>query len=287
MSKVNISVVLGTYQRLSFLKQTLRTIREELSGIQHEIIVVDGGSTDGTIKYLINQKDVILIVQHNRGKWMGKDITRRSWGYFMNLAFKAAHGKYVCMLSDDCLVIPGAILNGMNLFEQKLNDGLKLGSVAFYWRNWGIQKQYMVGLTMGNMYVNHGLYLNAALKDVNYIDEDTYAFYHADGDLCLRMLEKGWLSTDCKKSFIEHFPDANIKVRKSNVDISRSDWNKYSGRWKNIEPDSRYINLGDWLYIDHHDLTSTYKNFPKKEVLMFYLAKLKNKVAFFVKNFFI
>jgi glycosyltransferase involved in cell wall biosynthesis len=56
-----------------------------------EIIVVDGGSEDGTLEWLIRQKDIITIVQHNRGEFNGKPVKRKSWGYFMNPCFKAAH----------------------------------------------------------------------------------------------------------------------------------------------------------------------------------------------------
>src|ERR1700722_16867102 len=174
-----VSVVFGSYQRRRFIEPALESIRNELQGIPHEIIVIDGGSTDGSLEWLSAQKDVLLIVQHNRGEWMGAEIERRSWGYFMNFGFKAAHGKYVCMLSDDCLVIPGAIRNGLKTFEAALDNGAKVGAVAFYWRNWGQQKDYMVGLTMGHLFVNHGLYLNDALADVGYLDEENYKFYHA------------------------------------------------------------------------------------------------------------
>ena len=49
--------------------------------------------TDATIRWLARQKDIVSIIQHNRGKWQGKPIERRSWGYFMNQGFKCARGK--------------------------------------------------------------------------------------------------------------------------------------------------------------------------------------------------
>ena len=113
MSRPTVSVVIGSYNRIDFLKLTLESVRRELEPAAAEIIVVDGGSDDGSLEWLIAQKDIVTIVQHNRGTWRGKPVKRRSWGYFMNLGFKSAQGKYVCMLSDDCLVVPGAIRNGI------------------------------------------------------------------------------------------------------------------------------------------------------------------------------
>jgi glycosyltransferase involved in cell wall biosynthesis len=125
-----VSVVIGSYNRSRYLRATLDTVRGELEGIEHEIIVVDGGSTDDSLKWLVGQKDVITIVQHNRGEWNGRPIERKSWGYFMNLAFRAASGKYICMLSDECLVIPGALVNGLDVFERAEHETLNW--IGFY-----------------------------------------------------------------------------------------------------------------------------------------------------------
>jgi glycosyltransferase involved in cell wall biosynthesis len=160
VSTCAVSVVIGTYNRKRFLKKTIETLRDELDSapFKSEMIVVDGGSTDGTLNWLKKQKDIITIIQHNRGKWHGKQIERRSWGYFMNLGFKCAQGKYICMLSDDCLVVPGAIVNGYHLFEKELEKGNNVGAVAFYWRNWPEMENYWIGYTLGGkLFVNHGM----------------------------------------------------------------------------------------------------------------------------------
>ena len=66
MPKPIISIVIGTYNRLNFLKLFLDSLREEMKDFLYETIIIDGSSTDGTLPWLIEQKDVILILQHNR-----------------------------------------------------------------------------------------------------------------------------------------------------------------------------------------------------------------------------
>jgi len=253
MTNPIISVVIGSFQRNGFIQLTIKSIRAELTNISHEIIVVDGGSTDGSLQWLLNQKDIITITQHNRGIWNNLPIIQRSWGYFMNLGFKIAQGKYVCMLSDDCIVIPNSLTNGINLFEHSLiNLKQNVGALAFYWRNWPKETRYLVGKTWGDkIFVNHGMYLHQALKEVGYVDEENYSFYHADGDLSLKIHEMGYMIIDCPISFIEHYVDANENIRLENLKTQKSDWAFYKGKWE----DKLGAPIQDWIELDYKDLT--------------------------------
>jgi len=257
-----ISVVIGSYNRCRFLKRTIASVREELerASLSAEIVVVDGGSTDGSLSWLLKQKDVLTIAQHNRGRWAGKEVERRSWGYFMNLGFKCAQGEYVCMLSDDCLVVPGAIGNGVRLFNARREEGERIGAMAFYWRDWPAEQKYRVGLTFGSrMFVNHGLYLNEALASVGYADEESYLFYHADGDLCLKIWQSGYVCIDSPDSFVEHYAHANVEVRESNAALQKADWDAYVRRWGTLYETPEK----DWLLKDFKDVNHTVRGFPR------------------------
>lgn len=261
MNNPVVSVVIGSYQRNGFIQLAIDSIRHELRDVDHEIIVVDGGSSDGSLEWLITQKDIITVTQHNRGIWNDKPVTKRSWGYFMNLGFKIAQGKYICMISDDCIVIPKSITNGIHLFEHYLNNlNLKIGAVAFYWRNWPNQIDYVVGQTWGDkIFVNHGLFLNSALKDVNYIDEESYSFYHADGDLSLRLWDKGYICIDSPTSFVEHFIDPSETLRINNLTSQPEDWKTYTNKWMHkYGPPSL-----DWLTMDYQDPSRAADQFNK------------------------
>lgn len=264
MKRTKVSLVLGSYNRKRFLKAAIASIRNNGITVPYETIIVDGGSTDGSLRWLSRQKDIITIVQHNRGKFQGHQIERRSWGYFMNLGFRAAHGQFILMISDDSLLVPGAVMNGLNHFETLLAQGQNVGAVAFYWRNWPEQKDYWVGLTLGDrMFVNHGMYLRKALEEVGWIDEERYQFYHADGDLCLKLWQHGYEVVDCPNAFVEHFRHLNVKVRQSNLQQQKADWTAYLDRWTGVFYDPDKKNIGRWICQSYHDPYKTATRFPK------------------------
>jgi glycosyltransferase involved in cell wall biosynthesis len=265
-----ISIVLGAYNRGAFLNKTLESVRNNGMTFPYEIFVVDGGSTDGSLEYLLRQKDVTTIIQHNRGNFRGKPIERHSWGYFMNLGFKCAHGKYILMISDDCLLIPGAVENGVRLFEKLLSDGRKVGAAAFYWRDWPESQQYWVGTIGERIFVNHGLFLREALEEVHWIDEETYQFYHADGDLCLRLWQKGYEVVDSPDSFVEHFAHANLSVRKSNSDFQRADWEAFKSHWQEVLEGRLDASAITHFYKDPYH---TYLKFPRSARFLLIVRK--------------
>ena len=209
-------------------------------------------------------------------------------GIFYESCFKCAQGKYVCMLSDDCLVVPGAIKNGYELFEKELEKGRKVGAVAFYWRDWSQQQKYHVGYTLGEkMYVNHGMYLNEALKEVNYIDEQTYFFYNGDGDLCLKMWEKGYECISSPDSYIEHYPHANLGVRKSNYKTLKQDNLKYFSKWEGIFYDKKLHNIGKVEEKEFEDKFLTgdkFKNIHDEVVVANPKILKKSKISFVFKK---
>jgi GT2 family glycosyltransferase len=261
-----VSIVIGSYNRRRFLEQAIESVRANGAQVSHEQIVVDGGSTDGSLDWLVRQKDVITIVQHNRGDFRGTPVRRRSWGYFMNLGFKAAQGRYILMISDDCLLVPGAIDRGAERFAELEATGRNVGGVAFYYRNWPNERDYYVQRTFGGkLMVNHGLFARTALEAVGWVDEDRYQFYKADGDLCLKMWQAGFEIEDCPGAFVEHFDGANRAVRKSNRELLARDREAYRQRWEGVfwEPDGP--ELRDRLGVRYDDPHHTAQRFPSDE----------------------
>ena len=279
-SKPFISIVLGSYNRKSFLKKAIQTIRENGISVSYEIIVIDGGSTDGSIDYLVSQKDIITIIQHNHDIWKKKEIKKKSWGYYMNIAFQASHGKYIVMISDDCLLIPESIMNAFNLFEEQLSIENKIGGIAFYWRNMPYEKMYYVRQTLGHkLSINYGVYLKKALEEVGYCEEDNYPFYYGDGDLSLKLWKAGYSIIDCKKAFVEHFHFATMRIRQKNSDQKEEHKKIYMNKWKNIYYDKDIDNQSGKIFLNYTDPYNTARYFKRN--LKYYIGIIQSKFGSF------
>jgi glycosyltransferase involved in cell wall biosynthesis len=113
-----ISLVTGTYNRLEYLSRMIRSFRNCLPpGITYEIIVVDAGSTDGTIEWCQKQAHLTLIQQGDRlGAIKAFDA-----------GAEAASGEYVLLANDDIVFTPNSILPAIVHLETHAD----CGAVAF------------------------------------------------------------------------------------------------------------------------------------------------------------
>lgn len=113
-----ISLVSGTYNRLKMLTEMVQSFRDNLlPGLTSEVVLVDGGSTDGTLEWARSQPDVRLIED---GALLGaiSAFTRGA---------QAAQGKYVLLANDDVAFRPNSVIPAIVHLE--MNH--KCGAVAF------------------------------------------------------------------------------------------------------------------------------------------------------------
>ena len=93
-----ITVIIPTFNRISLLKETVDSVRNQ-SFRDFEIIVVNDGSTDGTGEWLRDQTDLRVIEQSNLGI-----ATARNNGA------AAAKGDWLAFLDHDDLWAPDKLL---------------------------------------------------------------------------------------------------------------------------------------------------------------------------------
>jgi GT2 family glycosyltransferase len=188
-----LSVVVGTYNRLHLLRQCLEALAGKIN-IAHEIVVIDAGSTDGTIDYLKEFPNIRLICD---GERLGQ---ARSY----NRVFKTITSKYTCWLSDDNVVRDGMLDLAVSVLEENQDIGmvaLKTKDVIGPFRD----ADYIGGISsVGILNCNQGVIRSDVLRDVGYFSEE-FRDYGIDADLTAKVLLKGWAVVYTRKLAIEHY----------------------------------------------------------------------------------
>lgn len=106
-----ISVIIPVYNCESYIGEALKSILNQ-SVQDVEIIVVNDGSTDGTLSvaeaFAEKDKNIRIISQTNSGK---PAVAR-------NVGLRHAAGEYICFLDGDDLFLPGKLEKQLEIFRR-------------------------------------------------------------------------------------------------------------------------------------------------------------------------
>jgi glycosyltransferase involved in cell wall biosynthesis len=117
-----ISVVVATYNRRQYLKRMLdNLIKDDYPNI--EIVVVDGGSSDGTVELLKSYQDKI-------SSWISEPDHGEYNAY--NKGLKMAKGEIIKPMSDDDILRPEAFRRAAEYFIKYPNIGIVFGQTAIW-----------------------------------------------------------------------------------------------------------------------------------------------------------
>jgi len=200
-----ISFCVPTYNRLPLIKRTIETIRNGIDKYTYEIIVADGGSTDGTIKYLKKQKDVVLIEQ--------KKLLGAVKAY--NACFKKVKYEYVFWPNDDFILQINVIIKACDLMDKYPEVGavspkfIELKNFKF--PNIGFWNEKII------LSKTH-IFRTSVLKENKYFDEN-YRTYTVDIDSHLAVLCSGYVTLFTRELGAIH-SRLDDEVRQNNIKMN-------------------------------------------------------------------
>ena len=112
---MRLSIILISWNSLSYLKECLSSLKEIGSRSDIEIIWVDNGSTDGASKYVSENypRIRIIVLPCNKGV-----------AYARNRGIEKASGEYILLLDDDTIANEDAIYGMMGYMDLHPETGI-------------------------------------------------------------------------------------------------------------------------------------------------------------------
>lgn len=192
-----ISIVTGTLNRKHLLPGLIQNTVDSNKNL--ELVLVDGGSADGTIEFIEQ-------LRHPRIK-MIKVGKRSSYPHFMNLGIANSSYELVCQWNDDVLLV-----NDWDEVVREIED-----EYDFYLFNWKYGKKedmtdhsWLAGQnqakgwcladgfdTGGEIIMNYGIYRKEIFRKIGMYNND-YRYYYADGDMSFRAKSFGFANKNLR-----------------------------------------------------------------------------------------
>ena len=214
-SPSNVAVVVPNWNGADSLKACLDSLLAQSVAVR--VIVVENGSTDGSVK-LLEKYSNIEVILHDTNKGFAGGV---------NAGFRRAIEdglKYVATLNNDAVADKDWLKNLMKVLDEnpkvgivtsKLEtaDGKKLDSTGDYLTVWGLPYPRGRGESDIDKYDDNtdifaasggaSLYRMKTLQEIGLFDEDFFAYYE-DVDLSFRAQLAGWKVRYQPKSIAYH-----------------------------------------------------------------------------------
>ncbi len=248
-----VSIIVVTWNGLDFTRACLESIRRVTRFESYDIVVVDNGSTDGTIEYLAELEGVGVIANsENMGFAKANNIGIES----------IPGGNDAILLNNDTVIVDPAWISklqecaysspevgpvGCRLVRP--HGGLQhLGAYMPLETLWGQQiagGEKDINQLSDNRFVESVVfacaYLRREVLDRVGLLEEEYVSYFEDSDYCARAKKVGYRSVCCGDAKVLHYENISTKVNGvSHSTVFRRAQEVFRRRWGEELEDGRY-----------------------------------------------
>jgi GT2 family glycosyltransferase len=220
---IDLSIIVGTLDRPESFGSMYKSIEQNTSNIDWELIVSDAGNKFPVDASLLSNRTKLIIERPRLGFVKG-----------YNKSFRMAQGKYICWLNDDAIVQPNWAQEAIKFMDN--NKWVGMG--AFYWMNQG-GPDYNVEWYQGLPYANFGIIDREFGNCLDWFDEDM-TMYGSDNSISFRVFLAGKPVVGMSKARILHRPYTdsyridNEKLQAKDAEILMNKYRPFLGQMKKV-----------------------------------------------------
>ena len=253
-----VAIIILTWNALAYTRRCLATLREHTDLSAHEVIVVDNGSTDGTVQFL-EKLDWIRLITNSRnlgfvrGNNVGisasdstsdvvllnNDVEIDQHGWLEKLQAAAYSDSRIGVVGCRLVQPGGKLLHAGTYMPLNSFWGQQTGSGEKEVNQYN-QTREVEGVVFACAYIKREV-----LDAVGPLDE-AYVSYFEDTDYCLRASEKGYRTVCCGDVTLLHHE--RVSTTENRVDFSsifEQSQRVFKNRWKKTL-EGRYTTEVGW-----------------------------------------
>lgn len=259
MGAKKITIIILTWNGLEYTRRCLQTLREQTQFPNYEILVVDNGSTDGSVEYL---KSIpwIRLVENQSNEGFAKGNNRA-----IELSDPSSD---VVLLNNDTEIIQPDWLEKLQETAYRSNDvgivGARLRRPAGRLQHagtympietyWGQQigseekeinqhnaDSEVEGVVFACVYIKREV-----LDSVGLLDEDYFSYFE-DSDYCLKAKAKGFRVFCCGSATVIHHENTSVRINQvPHRDLFLNSQKTFKKKWQQKLDSERYTREINW-----------------------------------------